>query len=115
MAKFIYWAPRVTGILGILFISVFALDVFQPGVPALEIVVGLIMHLLPSFALVVVLAFAWVFELVGGILFLLFGLLIIAFLSNAMWVNLILAAPFLLTGALFLLSHIRQEVGGLRR
>jgi hypothetical protein len=115
MAKIIYWAPRLFGIIGILFISVFALDVFEPGVPPLEIAIGLFVHLLPSLALVVLLAFAWVFELVGGILFLLVGLLIVAYLSNAMWVNLMLAAPFLATGFLFLLSHIRQEVGGLRR
>jgi hypothetical protein len=49
MKVFIYWLPRVSAILFILFISVFALDVFTEPNWAL----ALFMHLIPSFILII--------------------------------------------------------------
>ena len=109
MLKILYWAPRVVGILAILFISSFALDVFQEGVPAAQILLGLVMHLIPSFVLIIILVIAWKYELVGGILFVAISFIPFFLLSrNLLWVNMLLCVPFLLTGILFLVSSHRM-------
>ncbi len=102
--RILYWSPRVLGILSILFVSVFALDVFESGVPLSAIAVGLFMHLLPSFFLAGLLALAWKFELVGGAAFVMIALLPFFMLENSLSVNAILSAPFLATGILFLID-----------
>ena len=50
--RFLHYAPQVIGILGILFLSSFALDVFGQGYSASELVVALFMHLFPSLVLI---------------------------------------------------------------
>lgn len=106
MIKTLYWAPRVMGILAILFISVFALDVFQAGVPLAQMLLGLVIHLAPSFVLVALLAVAWRYERIGGSLFVVLSLVPFFLLSNQVWVNALLCAPFLLTGVLFIVSSL---------
>lgn len=105
MAKTVFWLARLIGIAAILFISMFALDVFEPDKPLSETAIALFIHLIPSYVLAAALAFAWRFEFAGGILFLLIGTLPYAFLRNPAWANAILSAPFLLTGLLFLASN----------
>jgi len=45
--KALYWAPRIIAILFIVFISLFALDVFIEGYGFWETIVALFMHLVP--------------------------------------------------------------------
>ncbi len=105
MKTLLYWAPRIVGILAILFISVFALDVFEEGAPLTAAVfLGLAIHLIPSFVLAALFAVAWRYELVGGLLFVAVSLAPFFLLSNQVWVNAMLCAPFLLTGLLFVAS-----------
>ena len=47
------WIPRVLAIMFILFISVFALDAFSGKVPFIKEFVGFLIHLIPSFILIV--------------------------------------------------------------
>ena len=98
------WAPRVTGILSILFISMFALDAFSEGISVSEALLGFAIHLLPSAILLVFLAIAWRAPRAGGILFMLVSLIPFWRLSNELWVNFILAGPFFVTGLLFFFS-----------
>jgi len=100
--KILYYLPRTIGLLSILFISSFALDVFTEDESLLNILLGLLMHLIPSFVLLAILAIAWKFERLGGILFVLISLTPFLLLSNELWVNVLLGAPFLVTGSLFL-------------
>jgi len=104
MKTVLYWAPRVLGILGILYIGMFSLDVFEAGTPVLHMLLGFAIHSIPSLALVLFLVLAWKYERVGGALFFVAFLAPFLFLSNALWVNALLGAPFLLIGALFLAS-----------
>jgi len=103
--RWLHIAPRAVGILAILYLSMFALDVFQPGEPWLSILIALAIHLIPSAVLVVVLVIAWRAELVGGIMFVVVSLVPFALLRNPFWVNLLLAAPFTLTGVLFIAEY----------
>ncbi|MFA5259216.1 MAG: hypothetical protein WC979_07375 [Candidatus Pacearchaeota archaeon] len=73
----LYYSPRILTILFILFISLFALDVFGNNYTFLETVQGLFMHLIPSMILIVFLIIAWKHEWVGAVGFFLFALLYI--------------------------------------
>jgi len=109
MLRILYWAPRIIGILAILFISLFALDVFKEGVPLIQILLGLAIHLIPSAVLAILLAVVWKHEIVGGFLFVVISFVPFFLLRNQMWVNAILCAPFLLTGIMFLVSSHYKE------
>jgi len=67
--KIIIWLPRILGIAFVLFLSLFATDVFGEYSGA-ELVLALLIHLIPSFILLAVVAVAWKWELVGAIVFL---------------------------------------------
>lgn len=109
MKKLLRWAARIIAIAAILFISIFALDAFEPGKPWHEIVVALFMHLLPGFVLIAFLAAAWRVEWLGGALFIAAGLSPFFLLDNPKWVNLMLGGPFLLAGLLFVASHVLHK------
>ncbi|KKS26234.1 MAG: hypothetical protein UV36_C0010G0003 [Parcubacteria group bacterium GW2011_GWC2_42_6] len=76
--KFIYWTPRILSILFICFLALFSLDVFESASTPAQIVLGLVMHNLPVFALLAVLLIAWKYEIVGAIFFALGGLFYIS-------------------------------------
>ena len=64
----LYWAPRVISILFALFISMFGFDVFDMDIGFPEIILAFIMDMLPAIIVVVMIALAWRWELVGAIL-----------------------------------------------
>ncbi len=109
MHKVLTIAARTVAILGIGFLSLFALDVFSLDAPPLEIALGLLIHLIPNFALIAVLAIAWRWPRVGGAIYLVIAALPVLFLSNPFWMNAILAAPFALAGILFIASALSRE------
>lgn len=112
MHKWFTWVARGIAIAGIAFISIFALDVFEPGRSVVWIVTALFMHLIPAFVLLAILAVAWRFELVGGLAYLAICVVPFAFLPNEVWVNATLAAPFALSGALFVAAHFAARRSG---
>jgi hypothetical protein len=67
--RFVYWTPRILGILFAVFLSVFALDVFSEGHGFWKTIVALLMHLVPTFIFLVVLIVAWRWEWIGGLVF----------------------------------------------
>ena len=71
--RLLFWTPRVLCLLFALFISLFALDVFGEGYGFWETLWALLMHLVPTIAVLIVLAIAWRWEWVGGILFIALG------------------------------------------
>lgn len=72
--KTILWTPRIAGILFTLFISIFALDIFDMQLTVWETIQGLFMHLLPTFALTIALILAWRREWIGAVGFVGFAL-----------------------------------------
>ena len=116
----IYWTPRVLSIVFILFISLFSLDVFGTGLGFWGTTFAFLMHNIPSFVLIIVLLFAWRHELVGAIIFTLFGLLYIIRLAATIIMNanqpdalpwfvaitwsMTIAGPALLTGILYFIN-----------
>lgn len=114
------WAPRILCILAILFISMFALDAFDPAITVWQQIASFLLNLVPSFILVTMLFIAWRWEFTGGILFLCVGLLTspLVFLLNfnknqdvwqSLVIILIVCFPFIVVGILFMLSHFRKK------
>ncbi|MFH1585184.1 MAG: hypothetical protein ABIB79_00270 [archaeon] len=108
--NWLYWIPRVLGILFILFISLFALDIFWEY-SGWELFVGLFMHLIPSYFLLAFLLIAWRWEKVGGYLYLLLALVFTVFFDTYKEPIsfLLITGPVLLIGVLFLLNYYRYR------
>lgn len=114
--KYIYWSPRILGIMFILFLMLFSLDVFEPGLSPQQITIALFMHNIPAMLLLVVFIISWKREIVGGIVFILAGLLYIALLAinpTFEWYMLswsvIIAGPAFMIGILFLLNWRKKH------
>lgn len=118
--RILHWAPRILCIAAILFVSLFALDAFEPGLPLGDQIKGFLIHLIPSFVLLAILVLAWKWELAGGILFILIGLVMtpVIFTGNyrvneSIWLSLLIVLtitiPFLIVGILFVLSHHKKN------
>lgn len=96
----LFWTPRILCILFSIFISLFAFDVFTSGYTIWQTLLALIMHLIPAFLILCVLAFSWNREWIGGILFIALGIYYIAMA----WGKFDLAAYFIISGPLFLIG-----------
>jgi len=118
--RLIHWLPRIICIIAILFISLFALDAFNPELTTWQQISAFLMHLIPSFILIVLLVIAWKRELIGGIIFTLIGLgfspLVFTHnfkMNHSIWMSLgiitIITIPFTIVGILFILSHYRKK------
>jgi len=114
--KIFHWLPRILCILAILFVSMFALDAFAPGLTFGQQMRDFAIHLIPSFCLIGFLVLAWKYELIGGIVFIIVGLGLSPFVfmlnyhrTQSIWVSMLIIAmitiPFILVGILFLVSR----------
>jgi hypothetical protein len=121
LADWFHWIPRSLCILATLFISVFALDAFAPGLTLWEQIRDFLIHLFPTYILLFLLWLAWVKEQLGGWLFIAFGVLtgIAVFMLNynrtgSFWMALgivfIINIPVVMVGVLFLISyHLKSK------
>ncbi len=121
--KIIHWIPRVLCILAILFVSIFALDSFAPELSLWQQISGFLIHLLPSYILIIFLIVAWKWELIGGMIFIIIGTgfspLIYSMnyhMNHSVWMSLGIIAsitiPFIVIGGLFILSHFLKKKYG---
>lgn len=109
--QILYWAPRIIAILAILFMMVFSLDCFGPEYTFKEKMTCFIMHNIPAFIVIAALVIAWRWELIGGILFILFflaaGIFFHSFERNP--ASLIVISPFLAVGLLFIWDYFLKK------
>jgi len=120
LGEWFHWIPRVLCILSILFISMFALDSFAPGLTFWEQIRDFLIHLIPSYVLIAALVVAWRWERAGGIIFMTIGLGLSPFIFTMNWhrtgsiwmalgIILIINLPFILVGALFVISNYLKK------
>jgi hypothetical protein len=117
MREILYWLPRALSVLFALFISLFALDVFGEGYGFWETILALLIHLVPTYLVLIALALAWRWEWVGGL----------AFVGLAIWyvimawgdfdpiTYLIIPGPLFSIGILFLFNWFDREKPGAHR
>jgi hypothetical protein len=101
--------PRLLSILAIGFVSIFALDAFDHGTLS-EQLFDFMMHMIPTFVLIIILAIAWKWELIGGIIYVLLGIGISPLIYTNSYLTIILITfPFIISGLLFILSHFLRK------
>ncbi|MFH1188528.1 MAG: hypothetical protein V1652_01635 [bacterium] len=114
--QFIYWTPRILSLLFIGFLALMSLDVFDMHLGFLQTLGALFMHNIPALILLVIVLAAWKYEIIGGIAFILAGLLyvVMVFSGSVPWQiaiswSLIIAGPAFLIGALFLVGWFKKR------
>ena len=107
--KILYLAPRILSIVFILFISLFALDVFSMEGTLVEKIGGFLIHLIPTYFLIAILLIAWKKERLGGFLFIFLFILFAFVFGNWRSTTLLLFSPLLLIAILFWLSTLSAD------
>lgn len=98
------WSPRILGIMVALFLSLFALDVFNEGKGFTEALPAFLIHVAPALLLLLVVAVSWRWEWVGAVVFVLVAALYSVIARQRLDWILVISGPLLVVGALFLLS-----------
>lgn len=111
--RLLFWTPRILCLLFAGFLSLFALDVFESRLGFWQTILALLIHLIPTWLVLLTLAIAWRWEWVGGTLLVGLGAFyLIAFWGRFHWsAYLCIAGPLFLTGLLFFLGWLyRREI-----
>ena len=109
--RVLFWTPRILCILFAIFLSMFAIDVFDEGYSFWQTIGALLLHLVPTFIVVIALIIGWRWELVGALLF---GALAVLYVV-LMWgrfplvTYLSISGPLALIGVLFLFNWKYRE------
>jgi hypothetical protein len=103
----LYWFPRVLCILYIVFISLFALDAFYGSNSLGYEFLAFLKHMIPSFMLIILLILSWKKELLGGILFLIAGVIFTLGYSTFQVtpVFFCISCPLFIIGVTFLMDY----------
>ncbi|HSL93389.1 MAG TPA: hypothetical protein VK905_02170 [Bacillota bacterium] len=118
--KWLHLAPRVLSVAFVLFLALFSLDVFEIEASLGELVLGFLIHNIPSLLLAIVTVFAWKRDLVGAISFFAATVFYIWFivgnlshsglpLGATVLASLTIAGPALVISALYLANWIRRR------
>jgi len=102
--------PRISSIGFILFLSLFSLDVFSEY-SGVDIVLPLLIHLIPSFVLLVVSLISWKYDFIGVVVFwsvAVFYVFVVGF--NRPWSWYVgISGSVIIVGILFLLSWFQKR------
>ena len=110
MKQFWFYAPRILSLLFVAFLSLFALDAFQSPFEW-QMIIGFLIHLIPSMVLLIALVIAWKYELVGVVIFIVFAVLYVlgaGFDRPWQWYAFI-AGPAFIVGVLYLVSWLLKR------
>ena len=109
--RLLVWTPRILCLLFAAFISIFAADVFDEGDGFWNTILALLIHLIPTWIVLGVLALSWRREGVGGMMFISLGALyLIKFWGRFHWSACLgISGPLLLIGVLFFPSRLSRR------
>jgi len=98
------WIPRLLTLIIILFLSIFALDVFDGKDSLIKIIEALFIHMIPSIILLFLLILSWRYQKLSGILFILLCFIFTVFFHT--YTNIInfsiISLPILIVGVMFI-------------
>jgi hypothetical protein len=108
--RLLFWSPRILCVLLAVFLSLFALDVFDEHLGFWKTILALVIHLIPTWIVLGVLMVAWRWEWVGAVLF---NILALAYLVMAWgrfhWsAYVMITGPLCVVGILFLLNWLHR-------
>jgi hypothetical protein len=115
MRLLLFWAPRGLTIFFILFLGLFALDVFGHGHGFWDTAVALFMHLIPNMIVLAILILAWKWEWIGALAFAGLGVFYIMWAWGKFHISAYLAisGPLFLIAILFLVGWmVRSQIRG---
>lgn len=104
----IRWISRITTIIFILFLSMFAFDVFGEAGGFWRTTAAFLIHMIPSFVMIAVLALSWKRPLVGGIVFMAIAVSYL-FWSSGSRTYAIISVPLFVIAALFILNWVVER------
>lgn len=118
ITRALYWLPRCFAIGYIIFLSLFSLDVFTGTSPLSVVLMGFLIHLIPSYILLIALIVAWKKETVGGVFFLFLAVAFTLFFQTYTEVGyfILISIPIFFIGFSFLsdffISKMKKEDRG---
>jgi len=108
-SRLLFWAPRLLTIAYAIFLSLFALDVFNEKLSLGNLLLALLIHLTPVAIILLVLAFAWRWEWVGTVIFAGLGIFYwVRAVRHPNWIVLI-SGPLFLLAVLFFASWVKRH------
>ena len=110
-AKVVTWAARIVAIAIALLLALLSLDSIQEREGFWLRTMSLLLHLIPTYLVLIALAVAWRRPKLGGMMFLaLAAAYVIAILPQFSWpATLTISGPLLLAGVLFIAGQRRLE------
>ena len=104
------WLPRFLAIAYMLFLAVLSLDSFESSGGFFGRILAFLMHLLPVFWVGAVLTLAWHFRLIGGLVFMVLGMIFTIYYHTNRHTDsfLMISMPLFITGMLFIFSHTEK-------
>jgi hypothetical protein len=118
--EILFWTPRLMCIVAIVVMSMLSFDAFKPEFSSWHQIRTFILHMVPSFTLILLLLLAWRKELTGGTIFIVVGMLLSVFLYRYNYQEYhsfiksfvpvaLVALPFCLTGILFVVDYFYKK------
>ena len=109
--RILFWAPRILAVLFAIFLGTFALDVFAEPRGFWRTLGALLLHLVPTFLVLLAVLVAWWREWIGAVLFIGLAVLYVALTWGRFPLStyLSIAGPLTLLGLLFLAEWIHRN------
>jgi hypothetical protein len=108
--RLLFWTPRVLGIAYVIFISLFALDVFAEHAGFVDTAIALALHLIPSAVAAAALLVAWRWEGAGALFYAVAAVAYMFMARRLDWI-LVISGPLIVVAILFLMNQLyRREL-----
>jgi hypothetical protein len=116
----LHWLPRILCVSGILFFSKYAVDSMESYLTIWQQILTLLFHLIPCVLLMALLVIAWKWELAGGIIFTLIGLILTPVIfkynynlnesiATSIGIVTMFTFPMVVVGSLFTFSYLKRR------
>ncbi len=106
--RILLWLPRVLGIAFAIFLSLFALDVFNEHLGFARTLLALVIHMKWPASVVLLLALSWKWEWVGAVGFAALGVFYAASVRGHLDWKMVISGPLFLLAALFLMNWLKH-------
>lgn len=108
------WTPRVLSIALTIMLLLLSFDVFEEGVLWTDILIGFLMHNIPTLIMIGIIILSWKFPIIGAFSFVVAGITYAVWILNRAGFEglgsiLILGLPAIITGVLYGLDTLQRK------